>query len=183
MDLDPALLEILACPNCRAELTVDDAAATVTLREVQSYFRDPARQLLAQQLDIRLDALEDDRLQADEPLQPGFSKLDQVGRRLCFDAIAEGRFELPEQPPAWLRLSGMLPGGRLGLAAWTAERDEVQALLQAAQAHPLFVGALPQRQPRALSLTVGTTTVESSTAFPSRRLGGRDIGAWPLFCR
>lgn len=27
MDLDPSLLEILACPNCRAELTVDDAAS------------------------------------------------------------------------------------------------------------------------------------------------------------
>ena len=144
------------------DVAVDDAAATVALRDVQSYFRDPARQLLAQQLDIRLDALEDDRLQADEPLQPGFSRLDQVGRRLFLDAIAEGRFELPEQPPAWLRLSGMLPGGRLGLAAWTAERNDVQALLQAAQVHPLFAAALPQRRPRALSLTVGTTTVEGT---------------------
>jgi uncharacterized protein YbaR (Trm112 family) len=27
VDLDPSLLEILACPNCRAELTVDDAAS------------------------------------------------------------------------------------------------------------------------------------------------------------
>ncbi len=27
MNLDPALLEILACPKCHAELTVDDAAA------------------------------------------------------------------------------------------------------------------------------------------------------------
>jgi len=26
VDLDPALLAILACPNCRAELRVDDAA-------------------------------------------------------------------------------------------------------------------------------------------------------------
>jgi uncharacterized protein len=26
VDLDPALLEILACPNCRAELRVDDVA-------------------------------------------------------------------------------------------------------------------------------------------------------------
>jgi uncharacterized protein len=26
MDLDPALLEILACPNCRGELGVDDSA-------------------------------------------------------------------------------------------------------------------------------------------------------------
>jgi uncharacterized protein YbaR (Trm112 family) len=27
VDLDPSLLEILACPNCRAELNVDDAAS------------------------------------------------------------------------------------------------------------------------------------------------------------
>jgi len=27
VNLDPALLEILACPNCRAELRVDDAAS------------------------------------------------------------------------------------------------------------------------------------------------------------
>jgi uncharacterized protein YbaR (Trm112 family) len=27
VDLDPALLEILACPNCRAELKVDEAAS------------------------------------------------------------------------------------------------------------------------------------------------------------
>jgi hypothetical protein len=27
VDLDPALLDILACPNCRAELSVDDPAS------------------------------------------------------------------------------------------------------------------------------------------------------------
>ena len=27
MNLDPKLLEILACPNCRSELRVDDAAS------------------------------------------------------------------------------------------------------------------------------------------------------------
>jgi exodeoxyribonuclease V gamma subunit len=54
----------------------------------------------------------------------------------------------------------MLPGGRLGLAAWTAERDAVNALLRTAQAHPLFAGALPQRQPYALSLAVGEHAVE-----------------------
>jgi uncharacterized protein len=27
VNLDPALLEILACPNCRADLRVDDAAS------------------------------------------------------------------------------------------------------------------------------------------------------------
>lgn len=147
-------------PSAAEAPPAGDDAGVIALREVQAYFRDPARQLLARQLNIRLDALEGDRLQADEPLQSGFSALDQVGRRLFFDALGEGRFELPESPPAWLRLSGMLPGGRLGLAAWTAERDAVNALLRTAQAHPLFAGAPPQRQPYALALTMGEHAVE-----------------------
>ncbi len=134
----------------------------IALREVQAYFRDPARQLLAQRLNIRLDALEDDRLQADEPLQPGLSALDQIGRRLCFDALGAGRFDLPAQPPAWLRLSGLLPAGRLGQDAWVKECTAVNALLAAARVHPMFAGALPQRQPRALALTVGEHTVEGA---------------------
>lgn len=43
-----------------------------------------------------------------------------------------------------------------------AERDAVNALLKVAEAHPLFAGTLPQRQPRALALTVGEHTVEGS---------------------
>ncbi|OZB61704.1 MAG: exodeoxyribonuclease V subunit gamma [Lysobacterales bacterium 14-68-21] len=154
--------------------TIDDENGVIALREVQAYFRDPARQLLAQRLHIRLDALEDDRLQADEPLQPGFSALDQVGRRLLLDALGSGRFELPEQPPAWLRLSGLLPGGRLGLAAWIAEREAVNALLATARTHPLFAGALPQRQPRALALTVGEHIVEGALD----RVFATDDGLW-----
>ncbi|KRE97023.1 hypothetical protein ASG87_00180 [Frateuria sp. Soil773] len=140
----------------------DDAAAAVPLRDVQAYYRDSARQVLAQRLDIRLDALADDRLQESEPLQAGFSALDQVARRLFFDAVGQGRFDLPEQAPAWLRLSGALPSGRLGLDAWTAEREAVQALLEAARAHPLFAGAPPQRQPRMLALVVDGVAVEGT---------------------
>ena len=54
----------------------------------------------------------------------------------------------------------MLPGGRLGLAAWTAEREAVNALLRTAQAHPLFAGAPPLRQPYVLALAVGEHAVE-----------------------
>jgi exodeoxyribonuclease V gamma subunit len=147
--------------DASADAPADDAApATIVLRDVQAYYRDPARQVLAQQLNIRLDALADDRLQAQEPLQAGFSALDQVARRLFFEAIEKGGFELPEAPPAWLRLSGALPAGRLGMAAWTAERAKVQAMLDLAYAHPLFAGTPPQRQPRVLAQSVAGSSIE-----------------------
>lgn len=155
----------------------DEAAApsaVVPLRDVQAYFRDPARQVLAQQLNIRLDALDDDRLQEQEPLQAGFSALDQVARRLFFEAIEHGRFVLPEQAPAWLRLSGALPSGRLGVEAWKAERTAVQALLDVAGKHPLFAGAVPQRQPVLLSQSVGEITVEGAL----ERVFVHDEGLW-----
>ena len=149
-------------------------AEPIPLRDVHAYFRDPARQLLAQQLHIRLDALDNDRLQESEPLETRLSALDQVARRLFFNAVGQGTFALPERPPAWLQLSGMLPSGRIGLDAWTAERDKVDTLLMLACDHPLFAGALPQRQPQALSITVGDYTVEGVI----ERVYATDEGLW-----
>jgi exodeoxyribonuclease V gamma subunit len=130
-------------------------AAPIPLGELQAYFRDPAHQLLAHQLHVRLDALEDDRLQGREPLKASVSALERVPQRLFFEAIGDGRFELPEQAPAWLRLGGLLPPGRIGLDAWTSERDKVQTLLAYAADHPLFGGPLPQRTPLALRPVAG----------------------------
>jgi exodeoxyribonuclease V gamma subunit len=137
-------------------------AAPIPLREVQAWFRDPARQVLAGQLHVRLDALEDDRLQGREALQASVSALERVPQRLFFEAVGSGRFELPEQAPAWLRLGGVLPPGRIGMDAWTAERTKVKTLLARAADHPLFAGALPQRTPMPLLQTVGELTVEGT---------------------
>jgi uncharacterized protein YbaR (Trm112 family) len=41
MSVDPGLIEILACPNCRAEIDYDEAAATITCRGCG--FRYPVR--------------------------------------------------------------------------------------------------------------------------------------------
>lgn len=149
-------------------------SAPISLREVRAYYRDPARQLLAQQLHIRLDALDEEQLQESEPLEPRFSALDQVSRRLFFDAVGQGSFQLPEQAPAWLRLSGLLPSGRIGLDTWTAERKKLDGLLMLACDHPLFAGALPQRQPLALSMSVGDFSVEGVL----ERVYATDAGRW-----
>lgn len=136
-------------------------AGPIPLREVQTWFRDPSRQVLAGQLHVRLDALEDDRLQGREPLNDNIPALERVSQQLFFRALGND-FELTEQAPAWLRLSGVLPPGRLGVDAWTKERAKVQTLLALAADHPLFAGALPHRTPVPLLQTVAGQTVEGT---------------------
>lgn len=133
----------------------------IPLREVQAWYRDPSRQVLAAQLHVRLDALEDDHLQGREALQASVSALERVPQRLFFEALRDN-FELPEQAPAWLRLGGVLPPGRIGMDAWTAERAKVQTLLARAADHPLFAGALPLRTPVPLLETVAGLTLEGT---------------------
>lgn len=43
MNLDPALLDILACPNCHAELRVDDSAAELVCTSVDCGLAYPVR--------------------------------------------------------------------------------------------------------------------------------------------
>ena len=43
MDLDPALLDILACPACKSPLSVDDAASTLNCTSGECGLRYPVR--------------------------------------------------------------------------------------------------------------------------------------------
>ncbi|GHA76228.1 RecBCD enzyme subunit RecC [Lysobacter bugurensis] len=114
----------------------------IALHEVLGYYRDPARQLLAGALRLRLDALGDGRLPDCEPLEARFDAIDGVTRRVFVHAIAHDA--LPDAAPPWLRLGGLLPPGRIGEAAWRAECEKVQSLLEGARRHPLFASGLPQ---------------------------------------
>jgi len=67
---------------------------------------------------------------------------------------------LPDEAPAWLRLTGMLPPGRPGDVAWQEERGKVAELLAAIAepvhpAHALFAAALPEARPVAIDRCVG----------------------------
>ncbi|HET6805819.1 MAG TPA: exodeoxyribonuclease V subunit gamma [Frateuria sp.] len=144
----------------------------VPLRELLAWYRDPARQLLRSRLDVRLDALDEDRLRESEPLEAKFEALDRVGRRLLLDALEAG-LVLPEQPPAWLRLTGVLPPGRSGMAAWASERERALALLQVAREHPVLATGLPPRVPVALEMTVGDARIEGELAHVHEHAGTR----------
>lgn len=150
-------------------------AVPVPLQEVMAYFRNPARQLLASGLNLRLDALDEDRLRDEEPMDPSFEVLDGVGRRLFLEA-AHAAAPLPESPPDWLRLTGLLPLGRSGDAAWQAERDAVSQMLAHVAGHPLFVGGLPLPSPQSLDVPVGAYRVQGE----ARQVHVRDGTHWVL---
>jgi len=119
------------------------ATRTIGLSEVFAYFKDPARQLLASALNLRLEALSEDQLSDSEPMRARFEALDQVAKKLFIAAVATTAHVLPERVPDWLRLTGLLPPGRLGDAAWAEEREKARALVAAIAGHELFDGGLP----------------------------------------
>lgn len=151
-----------AAPDA-TEVVVAAADDTAALRDVLAWYRDPARQVLRQCLDIRLDALEQDRLRESEPLQAKFEALDRVGRRLLLDALADG-MRLPESAPDWLRLTGLLPPGRPGAAAWEHERGQAQTLLERARELPLLQHGLPPRLPLSVQEDFGGLRLEGELA-------------------
>ncbi|GAB3746884.1 exodeoxyribonuclease V subunit gamma [Lysobacter olei] len=150
-------------------------ARVAPLQEVMAYFRNPARQLLASGLNLRLDALDEDRLRDEEPMDPRFEVLDGVGRRLFLEAAHAGT-ALPESPPDWLRLTGLMPLGRSGEMAWQAERDAVAQLLEKVADHPLFMGGLPLPSPQPLDVIVGAYRVQGE----ARHVHVRDGTHWLL---
>lgn len=130
---------------------VDDGVREVSLAELRRYFRDPARALLSERLQVRLDALDESGLVDDEPLEPKLDRFDSPARALCLQALRDPSTALPAHAPEAMRLAGLLPAAGLGDAAWMQEVEAVQALLDAARERtglaPLLAAGLPEATP------------------------------------
>ncbi len=133
------------------------SGAAISLREVLAYYKDPAKQLLAGGLNLRLDVLGDDGLRDSEPLEAKFDALDQVVKRLFIEAVTHQR-NIPKSPPDWLRLTGLLPPGQMGNKAWSQETETVQSLIGAVNGDPLFMDGLPESQPLLIDRLIGQRT-------------------------
>ncbi|TXK60960.1 exodeoxyribonuclease V subunit gamma [Alkalisalibacterium limincola] len=161
-----------------ANSTAAAGDAIIPLREVLAYFKDPSKQVLRSRLRVGLDALEDDRLADSEPLDARFAAIDRIGRRLFLEAAQRPGMELPTSPPAWLRLTGVLPPGAPGHEAWTAECESVGPLLDVARQHPLFAdGGLPPRSALKLMQHVGAVQVGGELVRVHAQ-GGGDGPLW-----
>lgn len=130
---------------------------SIGLRELQAYYRDPAAQVLGRRMQIRLDALVDDRLPSEEPVEPRFGSLDTVTRKLFFnEALPAGPHAAwpPDRAPDWLRLGGVMPPGRPGLQAWNDSAQAVRLLLERVAQVPGFVDGAAAATSVALDLAV-----------------------------
>ncbi|MGY1424643.1 exodeoxyribonuclease V subunit gamma [Lysobacter sp. A289] len=124
-----------------------DTPPPIALRPVFAYFCDPAKQLLASGLNLRLDALDEDRLRDSEPLEAKFEGLDQVARRVFNAVVAQAVKAVPDEAPDWMRLSGLMPPGAVGEEAWAKTREQVADLLKVIGNYPLFDPSLPDATP------------------------------------
>ncbi len=140
---------------------------TIALRELHAYYRDPAKQLLAHRMQVSLDALEDDRLPQDEPIEASFAALDTVAKTLFFNDALPGWPHVawpPAQAPDWLRLGGAMPPGRAGTQAWQQESSLIGLLLQEAGRLPGFAHGAPAAGSRELDLPLGRHRVIGQVA-------------------
>lgn len=167
----------LPLPQPRSGPPVPPPPASVALSAVLGYFSDPARHLLESGLGLRLDALGEGRLRESEPLDPSFEALDGVRRRLFLQAARRHPHRLPDHPPGWLALTGLLPPGRAGEEAWQAECAEVQALLDSVAAphpaQPLFAAGLPESRPLRIARAVDGWQLEGELRGVHETAGAR----------
>jgi exodeoxyribonuclease V gamma subunit len=154
----------------------------IELKEVIAYFKDPAKQLLKNSLNLRLDAVDEGGLRDSEPLEARVEAIDQVAKRLFSDAVARADQRLPDAPPDWLRLTGILPPGRAGSEAWTDELDKARQLVAAVAHHELFAGGLPRARPQWLEHAIDLGGAEAVVRGELRRIHERDGALWIMDC-
>lgn len=157
-------------------------AASIPLSEVFAYYKDPAKQLLASGLNLRLDSLDENRLCESEPLEAKFEGLDQVAKRLFIDAATHQGFDIAEEPPNWVRFTGLLPPGKVGAKAWSQERQKVQSLIGTVCGNPLFENGLPESQPLLIDLVIGRSASRQGIAMAGelRRVYKKDNVLWVM---
>jgi exodeoxyribonuclease V gamma subunit len=157
-------------------------ADAIELKQVIAYFKDPAKQLLKNMLNLRLDAVDEDSLHDSEPLEARVEAIDQVAKRLFNEAVARADQRLPDAPPDWLRLTGVLPPGRAGIDAWSDELDKARRLVAAVAQHELFAGGLPRSRPQRVEHAIELGDAEPVVRGELRRVHERDGALWIMDC-
>jgi len=157
-------------------------AEAIELREVIAYFKDPAKQLLKSTLNLRLDAVDEGGLRDSEPLEARVDAIDQVAKRLFNDAVTRADQHLPETPPDWLRLTGILPPGHAGDEAWSDELDKARRLVAAVAQHELFAGGLPRARALRIEQAIDLGGAEPVVRGELRRIHERDGALWLMDC-
>lgn len=141
-----------------ARPTAEPLPDPLPLATLEGFFRDPAKALLQEHLQLSLEALDDDaRLAQDEPMD-AIGRIHAVARRVFLQQVLPRKSAAPDwewdrRPPAWVSHGGLLPPGAAGEEAWAKEAAAVEALWRAAQSSGRF-GARAQGGGQAIPVDV-----------------------------
>ena len=176
-------------------LPPDALPRPLPLQALARYYRDPSATLLRQRLHLSLAALDEDALPDTEPLDPALGPRHGVARRVFFEQALPARARgerWDHDMPAWVRLSGILPPGDLGDAAWSCECRAVDALLAALSdwqgmappvgdlVPPLEVDlTVPSADPAGESIRIAGALAQVHPLHPSEGDGLQLVRAWP----
>ncbi|MDO4710148.1 MAG: exodeoxyribonuclease V subunit gamma [Pseudomonadota bacterium] len=155
------------------------AEQTCSLSALHEYWRDPARQLLAGRMRLSLEALEEDRLRAEEPGDEELSWQDSIEQRLLFEEVLADPAWRGDVMPDWLRLDGRLPVGELGQAVWQRERGRVLYLADCLREQGALTDAM-QKQRLPIDLAVPLEKGEMRLLGQVRNLLPHPSGGWQL---
>ncbi len=119
----------------KAPPSVLDTGGPVNLTELRLFLRNPARVQARELLGVRLPEL-DEEGDDGEPLAARVDARLRLPRQILQQALVRGQRVLPEDVPAWLARSGLLPAGEAAQQVWRALRSSVQAALGLLDGHP-----------------------------------------------
>jgi exodeoxyribonuclease V gamma subunit len=177
---DPA--PFVATRIADGDLPPPPAEASIELRDVLAYYKDPARQLLTGALKLRLDAVDDGGLRDSETLAPRTDAIERVARRLFEDAVRRPDLKVADAAPDWLRLTGILPPGRDGSEAWALERAQAADLVAAVAGHELFAGGLPRPRPTTVDIELELSQGSTRLRGELRRVHEKNDALWIMDC-
>lgn len=150
-----------------------------SLSALNEYWRDPAKQLLAGRMRVSLEALEEDRLSAEEPSGEMLSWQDSIAHRLLFEEVLANPGWRGDVMPDWLRLDGRLPVGELGQAVWQREREQILYLAGCLREQEALTGAM-QKQRLPIDLVVPLENGVARLVGQVRNLVPHPSGGWQL---
>lgn len=156
------------------------------LATLQAFFKDPAKALLKDHLQLSLAALDADaRLPEDEPMD-AIARLHAVARRVFLQQLlprrcADPAWQWDAQPPPWVRLGGLLPLGEDGRNAWQREAAAIEALwARAAELGRFDARGSGGGQTVAVELALPAPAATTTSAAIPQRLQGSVRNLYPL---
>ncbi len=134
---------------------------TLDLDTLCRFFRQPSQEVLRRTYGVRLDALDDQRLDESEHLLPRSDPRETWAKIMLIDALELGTDTIAASPPEDWTLAGRLPPGVMGATAWHVQSETAQKALTALRGSPsVLPSPLPPARAWPVRLSLGDAELQ-----------------------